>query len=308
LTDFIRVSSNPAPADGEVFEFSAADGARLRGAFFPVQNARGHAVVVTGWTEIIEKYFETAEDLRRRRLSVAMLDWRGQGLSDLKNPHASQWKSYFDVLQRDLRHFADIHVKARFSGPAVLVAHSMGALPALMLLASGYDYFSRAVLSAPMTQLFKGRVNTLVAAFAGAACALGAANVVAPRSKGNSRHFAGNIHTSDKTRYDRFCALKRAEPHIATPAPTFGWLRAALAASKEIHAPGYFSHLKTPCLIVSAGQEMQINGEDHERIAAASALLERKVIPGALHEIMMERDEIRAQFWRAFDDFIAPLF
>jgi lysophospholipase len=28
------------------------------------------------------------------------------------------------------------------------------------------------------------------------------------------------------------------------------------------------------------------------------------VIPGARHEILMERDAIRAQFWAAFDAFI----
>ncbi len=308
MTDFIRVPSNPAPAGGEVFEFAAEDGAALRGAFFPAKDARGHVVLMTGWTEFIEKYFETVEDLRRRGLSVAMMDWRGQGFSDRNNLYTLQWNSYFDILQNDLRHFTDAHVKVRFSGPAIFMAHSMGALPGLKLLASGYGYFARAVLSAPMTQLFKGRANKIITMLARAACALGAANVNAPRGKDRSKLFEGNIFTGDKARHERFRALKRAEPRIVIPGPTFGWLCAAAAAAKEIHAPGYFSNLKTPSLIISAGKEEQIDGADHNFFAAASELIDIVIIPGALHEIMMERDEIRELYWRAFDDFVAPVF
>ena len=39
-------------------------------------------------------------------------------------------------------------------------------------------------------------------------------------------------------------------------------------------------------------------------MAAALRAGGQVVIPGARHEILMERDPIRAQFWAAFDAFV----
>ena len=41
-----------------------------------------------GRAEFIEKYFEVVRDARARGFAVAMLDWRGQGLSERALPNA----------------------------------------------------------------------------------------------------------------------------------------------------------------------------------------------------------------------------
>ena len=79
-----------------------------------------------------------------------------------------------------------------------------------------------------------------------------------------------------------------------------------MKASARIHMPGAFDQLKIPVLIVTAGNEQQIDGADHETIAASSEKISLTTIPGALHEIMMERDSIRDLYFKAVDDFIAP--
>ena len=59
------------------------DGVALRFARFePPAGRRGTVCVFPGRTEWIEKYFETVRDLRNRGFAVALLDWRGQGLSE----------------------------------------------------------------------------------------------------------------------------------------------------------------------------------------------------------------------------------
>ena len=59
------------------------DGVSLRFArFAPPAGRRGTVCIFPGRTEWIEKYFETVRDLRNRGFAVALLDWRGQGLSD----------------------------------------------------------------------------------------------------------------------------------------------------------------------------------------------------------------------------------
>ena len=47
---------------------------------------KGTVCIFPGRTEFIEKYFEVVRDLRARGFAVAVLDWRGQGLSDRARP------------------------------------------------------------------------------------------------------------------------------------------------------------------------------------------------------------------------------
>lgn len=308
MSAFIEIADNPVPEGGEIADIAAPDGASLRAAFFPARNARGTVVLVTGWSEFIEKYFETVRDLQSRGLNVAMMDWRGQGLSDRDSARETKWRGYFRTLSEDLRFFLEAHVRTRFQGPYVLMTHSMGGLPALMLLAGGYEGFSRAVLCAPMTRLFPETRNRIVGMAAALASAIGFARAETARSRDHAEIFDGNIFTSDKTRHARFRDLKLAEPKAASTTPTYGWVSAAMKASAEIHAPGALKGVKIPVLIVTAGAEQQIDGGDHEIIAASSDNISLEVIPGALHEIMMERDSIRALYFKAFDDFVAPVF
>jgi lysophospholipase len=64
--------------------------------------------------------------------------------------------------------------------------------------------------------------------------------------------------------------------------------------------------LKTPTLIISAEIDHLVRSSDHQWLARQSPLIACVTIKGALHEIMMERDEIRDQYWKAFDDFVEP--
>ncbi|GJL92654.1 alpha/beta hydrolase [Hyphococcus sp.] len=307
MTDFIDIADNPVPDSASLENITAHDGASLRAGFFPVQNACGTVVLVTGWSEFIEKYFETIRDLNRRGLNVAMIDWRGQGLSDRTSVRASKWRGYFQTLSDDLRVFTEGHVKPRFGGPYILMTHSMGGLPALLLLSQGYDGFARAVLCAPMTRLFPEAQNKILGVASAAACAIGFARAETARAKDHAEIFDGNIFTSDKTRHARFRDLKLAKPEAASTTPTYGWVHDAMKASAAIHAESALSNMRIPVMIVTAGNEQQIDGADHATIAAASKNISLKTIPGALHEIMMERDSIRELYFKAFDEFVAPV-
>ena len=304
MADFIRVDHNPTPISASLEILTAPDGAKIRAAFFPADNPSGSILLLTGWSEFIEKYFEVVDDLRARNLSVAMMDWRGQGRSDREMARACGWRGYFNQLRDDMRWFAHEHVRRRFDAPLYLMTHSMGGLPALMLLASGETTFSRAVLCAPMTQLFPSALTPIYSAVASAASALGLSRMNATRKSDEALKFEGNMFSTDEARHGRFRDLQIAAPDAALYSPTFGWLNDALKAGAEIHQPGYFENLRTPVRIISAGAERRIDGADHPTIAARHSLIESVEIPGALHEIMMERDEIRAAYWRAFDEFI----
>lgn len=118
--------------------------------------------------------------------------------------------------------------------------------------------------------------------------------------------FEGNNLTSDRTRHERFRALQSAAPNATIREPTYGWIRAATEAMDDLHRPGRFARLKTPTLIVSAGNDHLVRSSDHRLLAGQSPLIDCVTIDGALHEIMMEREEIRNRFWQAFDSFVDP--
>ncbi len=263
-----------------------------------------------GRSEFIEKYFESARDLQARGLSVATMDWRGQGLSDRMLPEREKGHILdFGTYRADLKKFTEEVARRRFRGPLFLFTHSMGGAPALQLLADGYDAFAGAVLCAPMTRLFDDPLKRIFArVVARTACALGGARNPVFGVKEHSLAFEGNVLTTDPARHQRFADLQAAAPNAIIREPTYGWLKAATDAIDDLHRPGRFQSLKTPVRIISAQCDQLVSSRDHGILASRSPLIDIVTIQGALHEIMMERDDIRSQYWAAVDAFIESRF
>ncbi|MCB2112057.1 MAG: alpha/beta hydrolase [Parvularculaceae bacterium] len=264
---------------------------------------------MSGRSEFIEKYFETIGDLQSRGFAVATMDWRGQGLSERLLPVREKGHIRdFGVFRSDLSVFMDKVVGERLPGPYVLLAHSMGGAPALQMLADGDNRFCCAVLCSPMTRLYDNLFKQIgVRALGEAASRIGLSRYAIAGTKEHSMAFEGNVLTSDRVRHERFRALQAAAPNATIHEPTYGWLRAATQAMDDIHKPGRFENLHTPTLILSAQNDHLVRARDHGWIAKQSPLISRKIIEGSLHEIMMERDEIRDRFWREFDEFVDPV-
>ncbi|MCB2099194.1 MAG: alpha/beta hydrolase [Parvularculaceae bacterium] len=308
IADFIRIAANPVPAHGEAIDFHGADGGYLRAAIFATPGAQATVVLVSGRSEFIEKYFETISDLQSRGFAVATLDWRGQGLSERLLPVREKGHIRdFGAFRSDLSLFTDEIVRKRLPGPYILLAHSMGGAPVLQMLADGDQRFCCAVLSSPMTRLFDNVAKRIgVRILAEGASRIGLSRYAIAGTREHSMAFEGNVLTSDLTRHARFKDLQSAAPNATIREPTYGWLRAATEAMDDLHKPDRFARLKTPTLILSAEDDHLVRSSDHNRLAGKSPLIERIVIKGALHEIMMERDEIRDRFWKAFDEFVTP--
>ncbi len=263
---------------------------------------------MAGRSEFIEKYFEVIADLQKRGYAVATMDWRGQGLSERLLPVREKGHIRdFGVFRSDLRLFVEEVVKKRLPGPYVLMTHSMGGAPALQMLADGEDAYRVAVLCAPMTRLFDGLMHRIgIRLLAQAATRIGLSRNAIAGVKEYSMEFEGNILTSDEVRHAKFRDLQSAAPNAMIREPTYGWIRAATEAMDDLHKPGRFAKLKTPTLIVSAENDHLVRSSDHQWLARQSPLIDCVTIKGALHEIMMERDELRDQYWKAFDDFVEP--
>ena len=117
--------------------------------------------------------------------------------------------------------------------------------------------------------------------------------------------FDQQIVTSDPDRYARTQALLAVNPELRLNGPTWGWLAAALHAIASMRGSGYAEAIQTPALFLGAGHDRICDTEATRAFAARMPHAQWVEIPGAEHEILMERDIFRAQFWSAFDAFIS---
>ena len=298
---WVAAPGTEVPEGARLHLLERPDGARLRLALIPADAPRGVVVVTTGWNEFIEKYFETAETLRERGFSVVLYDTRGQGLSSraIEDPALSYIES-FDTYAEDLAAVAE-EARALAPGkPLLLMAHSMGGMVTLHALATGAVDPAAVAVSSPMTRVLKPGVALSGARFlASALCALGLGAKGIPGRSPHAPIFDDNPFTSDRARYEQFKALQAAEPYCVLKSPTNAWLKAAIEAGEALKPR--LASVETPILVVSASGETVVDGSDHEGVAAAAPNAEYVLIDGARHEILVEADVYRDQFWAAFD-------
>ena len=73
---------------------------------------------------------------------------------------------------------------------------------------------------------------------------------------------------------------------------------------RQFENPEFPLRTLTPTLVITAGDDHVVRLGAVERFATRLKAGRLIVIPYAQHEILMERDAVRAQFWAAFDAFI----
>jgi lysophospholipase len=311
----VSIPANPVPEDAVAGPLKTPDGVTLRFArFAPPAGRRGTVCVFPGRSEWIEKYFETVRDLRNRGFAVAILDWRGQGLSD--RALSDRYKGYvgsFSEFDTDLETFMREVVLPDCPPPIFALAHSMGATIVLRALARGQRWFDRVVLSAPMLGVAPVQSMGFAAAVLRGMRLAGLGRMYVPgRYPGviDLRPFAGNPLTTDPVRFARSGAILEAEPALALGGPTVAWADAAFRAMHAMRAPSYPARIRQPILIVAAGRDVIVSNSVIEDFATSLRAGSHLVVVGSQHELLMEQDRYRSQFWAAFDAFVpgTPLF
>lgn len=310
--ELISLPGHTAPSGAEIITVVTEDGVSLRAALWrPVarRRPRGTVCILQGRAEFIEKYYEVVRDLRRRGFAVLTFDWRGQGASDreVRNPHKGHVGS-FDRYRLDWEAVrAQILETGTAPAPAFGLAHSMGAAVALVGIKDGWYGLERLVAVSPMIDLCLIKAPRLARHSARILRALGFGRSFVPGGGNRSiatLSFEGNRLTSDEGRYFRNRELAVAMGSGAVGAPTIAWMDAAFRLMARFRDPGFAPAIRVPTLIVAAGADPVCATPVIERFASRLKAGHAIVIPGARHEILMESDPVRSQFWAAFDAFV----
>jgi lysophospholipase len=303
---FVRVPGNEPPEGAEVHWLEGRGGVKVRVLTAPPTRgpARGSVIVAPGRTEFIEKYFEVIRELQGRGFAVFCIDWRGQGLSgrEVENSLKGHFITFDDPvndLSTALKLLSD-----RLPRPHIGLAHSMGGAIMLRALQTRRIELDAAAFSAPMFGI--AGLTDVAKKYARFMVSLGAGGQFAPsvEKKWKRENFKKNPVTHDKARHDRCQGLISEEPRLALAGPTIGWVAAASDATEAFLTPGSLAHVRIPILIATAGEEQLVDNPSHDAVTAELPDATHITIEGSKHEILMEVDPIRAQFWAAFDQLV----
>lgn len=326
--------------------FANAQGASIRFAFSPppAQTAlKGHIVLLPGFKEPAEKYFEVLRDMHARGYAVWVMDWRGQGGSERylpDQPHKAHHTGY-DEQVATLHQFITQHVlpakPARL--PLHMIAHSMGGHLALRYLhdhnqpdAKGRRVVTSAMLTAPMLDISTGALpKPLARQMAKFAKAGGALDKFIPGGKGfclptppveepeapadgKDKKLAQTTSidldpatsnlTSDAGRIGVMATWFLRKPDLALGDPTYGWIYHTLNSVDLLNQEDYLKAITTPVLMEISGSDRVVVPAASQRAAGLLPNCTRVDIPEAKHEIWMERDDLRRRWLAAIDQFL----
>ncbi len=298
--EFVLIPGNPAPEGATPVWFEGASGLSLRGCIVPaldVTRPRGTVIVCPGRTEFIEKYFEVARELQTMGFAALILDWPGQGLSarlleDSKKGHIDRFETFMTALAEGLNTLA-----ARLPEPRVSLAHSMGGAIALAAIAQKLVRVEAAAFCAPMWGIKSPVIGMRYLVWAMRATGRSGDYAMQP---GPPERFETNIVTHDKARWELQRDLIEMRPDLEIGPVTWGWLGASLDILDTFTKPKALSAVDIPVFVATAAEEKLVDNAAHDKICARLKDCEHVTVDGALHEILMETDDKRAEFWAGF--------
>lgn len=287
---------------------------RLRTACWLPQNTpRGTLLLMQGRAEMIEKYFETIGEFLQHGFAVIAFDWRGQGgsqrlLPDPMKGHISGFDDYQNDLDAVLHHY-----QALLQKPLLVLAHSMGAAIVMRALERRILPARAVILTAPMFAIALLRKQSWLKGVIESLYLLGLQSRYPPLYRSQSpfnMDFANNPLTRDQKRFERTQQSLKACPALAIGMPTLGWLRAAVKAMDAIKQnQSRYKEMDLPPMLVFAPTEDRVTATPDTRSLCDDLKTARLVtLNDCEHEVLMESDAIRAQFYKTVEQEIMPLF
>ncbi|WP_069300759.1 alpha/beta hydrolase [Neptunicoccus sediminis] len=290
------------PEGGKAYWRSCADGTRIRVAVW--QGSGDKTVLVfPGRTEFIEKYGDVTDRLLDRGYSVAVVDWRGQGLSDRHPVHPPMgWVKEFSDYQLDV---AEVLATVRDTGlpdPYAMIAHSMGGAIGLRALLDGLPV-EKAIFSAPMWDIYVAshmRVPAWIVSTFGPGIGLGQRFVPTggPTNYVQEQPFEGNALTNDEASYKVMQSHIAQHPEMGLGGPSVHWLNRAKRETRALIAAAPPPH---DCLCFLGSKESIVSKDAIRKVMGKWPNGQLVELEGAQHEVLMEEPHVLKQVWLEID-------
>lgn len=313
MLDFAKANRREPPKDTVFDYFTSADGEQIRFARFPASNVldiKGTVIFIPGRTEFIEKFVEDVHIFNALGFACAAMDLRGQGMSH--RPHPDREKHYvrsFDPHLEDLKAFFDKVMINKMEKPYILMGHSAGSHVILRFLKEHPEYADAAITVAPMVKVNTGGVpNFILTGLPWLMRHLGLGGSYIP---GHTAFKTGRWGwrkklTHDDDRFeDEDYFIENKDRRLAVGGATHKWLWEAVKSTKKLNAAGYAEDIKTPVLMLQAGEDQIVDNSAQDKLVARMPNARLVKIDGAMHEILKETDDHRAAVWDAIREFMS---
>jgi lysophospholipase len=303
LTDFWR--------QREECELTGVDGVVLRFVRFVSPQHQRVILISPGRIETYVKYAELAWDLFYCGYDVLIIDHRGQGrsgrmLSDTHRGHVVRFSDYVDDLELLWqREIAAGKWRKRYA-----LAHSMGGAITTLFLQRNPQAFDAIALCAPMFGIVLHLPEWMVRHILD--WAEGRPRVRENYAIGTGRWralpFSLNVLTHSRERYRRNLRYYADEPGLRVGGPTYHWVREGILAGEQVIA--HAQQTITPMLLIQAEDDRVVDNRMHDRFCSLRTAAGHPcdggkplVIRGAFHEVLFEKDKMRARALNAIVDF-----
>lgn len=301
-----------APEDSVFDYFQSSDDETIRFARFPasrVVEPKGTIIFVPGRTEFIEKFIEDVHIFNALGFACAAIDLRGQGMSH--RPHQNRDKHYvesFDPHVADLKVMFDQVLENKMPKPFILMGHSAGSHVILRFLHDHPEYADAAVTVAPMIKIYLGGLPSFVAK--GLAWTMSHIGLKAGYIPGHTAFKEGRWGwrkklTHDDERFnDEDYFIQNKDRRLAVGGATYKWLLEAMKSTEVINAEGYAEQIKTPVLVLQAGDDVIVDNKAQSDFALKLPHGKLVRVEGAMHELLKETDAHREKVWTAISEFM----
>ncbi|PHM44548.1 lysophospholipase L2 [Xenorhabdus mauleonii] len=269
-------------------------------------------VISPGRSESYVKYPEVAYDFYHLGYDILIIDHRGQGcsgrmLDDRQKGHVELFDHYVD----DFAKLVELELTPRRSHRCYALAHSMGgAILSRYLLRNQKAVFCAAALCAPMfginLPMPRWLANFLV-------------NQAEPKIQKRNAYalstgrwrplpYLINLLTHSYARYQRYLRYYADYPELRLGGPTYHWMRESMLMGDKLIENA--DKIQTPLMVLQASEDKIVSNREllafcKSNQKARTGKKEQKplVIQGAHHEILFEKDVLRAQALNAICDF-----
>ena len=295
---------------GEAHFFNLDGDNKLRIAFWNLSSSKGTIFLQSGRTEFIEKYYEVISEFIDRGYAVAMMDWRGQGLSsrvskNIRIGHIDNFKTFDD----DFIKIVEECFKTRCPSPFIGFGHSMGGCLLASYFISEKNVLEKCILCAPMVSVRANAMSRRIVKLLGLLDNIGYGSFPMQKPSWDSEDgwieepFEDNALTTDRERFERSFKFLKKCPELGVKGITVGWLKHALNRTNQFKKIQWNIAIKRPLLLLDATEDKLVNSHLNKELLGQSDLVEIKSLKSQ-HEIMMETDEIRDEAWKSIDNFL----
>jgi lysophospholipase len=277
------------------------------GVSAPSNAPRGQILILPGYGESAEGWFETARDLNGRGYTVWILERQGQGGSERASPwrdlgHVTSFAP--DVTATKAMVKAVIRPNGGVNGrdPFVILGHGDGGLVALRALEEGLQA-DTVILSSPnFVVADPPRAKTELIRIARWARGLKLGFVRYPGQSGWKRDAADGVAaklTHDRARGTVQQAWELANPDLRMGSPSLAWYAAFYDAVDAVG--GDLKRVDTPILMLDAGQDVKALPQPQSTVCAALPRCREARYLTARHALHLETDSIRTPWLEAID-------